>query len=375
MDASNHNPARRALVWAAVACLALLAVLSVLGAFLGAARAKQMFNSTPLAVLWVATALLLAVGICRLRSLRRLDLLLLHAGPLLVLIGAMLGSDAGQKLAARLGGAEPIPAGFMAIPAGGASDIVTDTDGQIVGTLPFKVQLRDVWTEYYPPKDPRWRLMAEVRPEGSDAAPETFEIRWRLDGQARIGADGPEVRILEYMPNARIVYEDGQPSSLTSDPASDRPAMKLMVNWLGHRKTAWMVVDEVTRAARLSLNSLLAEPETPLATGPALPRDIMLYLTEPLRTVKDYKSDLLVLAGDEVVTGKLVEVNHPLHYGGYHFYQYDQRPHAYSVLAVKSDAGLWLVWTGMLLGLAGVAWRFWVRPIWAYLSTRRAHGG
>jgi len=371
MNGPSHKPAHRVMVLAVLACLALLAGLSVVGAFLGAARAKQMFNSIPLAIFWAATAALLAAGICCLLDIQRAVLLLLHAGPLLVLIGAMLGSDAGQRLTARLGGPETIPPGFMIIPAGGASDVVTDADGRVIGTLPFKIQLRDVWTEYYPPTDSRWRLIAEVWPAEPDAACETFGIRWQLDGQASIGDDGPEVRVLEYLPNARVVYEDGQPTSLANDPNSDRPAMKLLVNWQGRQKTAWMVPDEVTRTARLAVSSLLDGPSTQSAPRPAGPSEVMLYLTEPLRAVKDYKSDLAVREGDKVVAAEVIEVNHPLHYGGYHFYQYDQAAHEYAVLAVKSDAGLWLAWLGMLLGLAGVAWRFWLRPIWAYL---RGHG-
>ena len=71
---------------------------------------------------------------------------------------------------------------------------------------------------------------------------------------------------------------------------------------------------------------------------------------------------------------KTIEVNHPLHYGGYHFYQkgHDTDDLSYARLTVTSDSGLWAVYAGFALLVGGAFWRFWVRPM---LAHRRRAGG
>ena len=50
------NQFKRALLWAALIAVILLALLSIYGAFLGAERARAFFNSLPLAVYWFASS-------------------------------------------------------------------------------------------------------------------------------------------------------------------------------------------------------------------------------------------------------------------------------------------------------------------------------
>jgi len=81
--------------------------------------------------------------------------------------------------------------------------------------------------------------------------------------------------------------------------------------------------------------------------------------------VRDYISSLAVIENDKTVAEKDVEVNHPLHYGGYYFYQYsyDTQAGQYSVLMVVSDTGLGLVYAGYVMLCVGVIWHFWLRDI------------
>ena len=62
---------------------------------------------------------------------------------------------------------------------------------------------------------------------------------------------------------------------------------------------------------------------------------------------------------------KSIEVNKPLHYGGYLFYQqgYDGDAGRYTVLGVTSDKGLGIVFLGYILLCTGVFWHFWLRHI------------
>lgn len=88
--------------------------------------------------------------------------------------------------------------------------------------------------------------------------------------------------------------------------------------------------------------------------------------------VRDYISDIQVIKDGNVVAEKSIEVNHPLHFGGYHFYQssFDTQAHRYTVLSVVSDTGLGFVYAGyMALGI-GVFWHLWIRHIF----TKRING-
>lgn len=97
------------------------------------------------------------------------------------------------------------------------------------------------------------------------------------------------------------------------------------------------------------------------------------------RRVPSYNSDVVVLAGGREVAQKVIRANHPLHYGGYHFYQfdYDAREQPYTaLLLVKSDTGLGLVYAGLCLLCVGAVWACWVRPAWTFLARRSGrHGG
>ncbi len=87
---------------------------------------------------------------------------------------------------------------------------------------------------------------------------------------------------------------------------------------------------------------------------------------EPQRAVvRDYISSLAVIKNGKTVAEKNVEVNHPLHYGGYYFYQhsYDAQEGQYSVLMVVSDTGLGFVYAGYVMLCVGVIWQFWLRDI------------
>ena len=105
-------------------------------------------------------------------------------------------------------------------------------------------------------------------------------------------------------------------------------------------------------------------------------KHLSLYLNKTTPQVKDYKSDLIVQDEGHTVHKKTIEVNDPLHYGGYHFYQntYGQNKEGrwYTGLSVSSDSGLSLVYIGFALMVGGMFWLFWVKPIWGHLRKWRS---
>ena len=80
--------------------------------------------------------------------------------------------------------------------------------------------------------------------------------------------------------------------------------------------------------------------------------------------VSDYKSKLTVYEDGEMMTSKIIEVNHPLTYRGYSFYQadYDKERESYTVLQVVKDPGVWLVMVGFACIMLGVIHKFYIRP-------------
>ena len=94
--------------------------------------------------------------------------------------------------------------------------------------------------------------------------------------------------------------------------------------------------------------------------------------------ISDYISELEVIDKDgKVVARKDIEVNHPLQYGGYRFYQsgYDQQAARYTVLQVVSDTGVMIVFAGYWLLCIGVVWHMWLRHLFKKIGGKKqTHG-
>ncbi|MCK4283387.1 MAG: hypothetical protein KAX44_03640, partial [Candidatus Brocadiae bacterium] len=185
--------------WAGLGAIGLLAVLSVLGAFLGADRAKAMFNSAPLALFWVLLVGLVAARLLRFARLVRLPgLLPLYLGPLLILLGSMYGSATGHSVAGRLFGSKKIPRGYMLIPEVVTSDEILDRGlGQRIARLPFGLRLKDFWIEYYEPRRKGWDLVVVV-----PGALLQRRIEWEVGHAYFTPHTDVRLRVLNYLDSA-----------------------------------------------------------------------------------------------------------------------------------------------------------------------------
>ncbi|MBN2844112.1 MAG: cytochrome c biogenesis protein ResB, partial [Sedimentisphaerales bacterium] len=93
--------------------------------------------------------------------------------------------------------------------------------------------------------------------------------------------------------------------------------------------------------------------------------------------VKDYISHIMIIADSGRHFGPYqIEVNKPLYFGGYHFYQhsFDQERGQFTILTVASDDGLWLVYAGYFLLLSGVFWHLWLDPLLKRKRSVRSEG-
>lgn len=105
------------------------------------------------------------------------------------------------------------------------------------------------------------------------------------------------------------------------------------------------------------------------------PLDYKIYLSDftlehyPNGQVSDYVSQVMIIGKSGQHFGPYeIEVNKPLYFGGYHFYQhgYDQQSGSFTILRVVSDDGLWLVYAGYFLLLSGICWHLWLEPALKY---------
>ena len=336
------NRFKRPILWAALITIILLVCFSIHGAFLGADRAQAYFNSLSLTVYWFALAALLVAGIALFPRLIHVPaLLLMHLGCVLILAGGMWGSAGGQRLQARLLGRERIVKGQMPILEGTAENRVRIDDSDNLPELPFAIRLRDFRIEYYKSgtlmmqsrSGQTWRMPAEAGRTlalggglGKVRVQRTFEnFRMDISGDERVAFDAPG----GFNPALEVVREKADGSTARR---------YVFLQEMGHMN-----------------------PDADL---------MMSYV----RGIRDYISELEVVEEGRVVKQKEIEVNHPLHYAGYHFYQHSFGQNDlgdYTVLMVVSDSGLRAVFVGYAMLVAGIGWHFWGRRVLAATRTRR----
>lgn len=331
---------KRSMLWGALIGVVLLAVLSIYGAFIGAERAQAFFNSLPLAVYWFATVALLAAGIILFpRLLRVPSLLLMHAGCILVLLGAMWGSKPGHTLQSRLFGIDTIPEGQMGMYERTQENLVQTGDASKDRELPFFVRLKDFRIDYYEPGT----LFIQAR-DGRN-----WQMPARQGQTLSLGEGLGTVAIQRVFQNFKMDITEGKPVAYDM-PGGSNPALEVSVEKPGSSPSRRYIFERQFGHT---------DPNDPL---------LMSYR----RMVKDYISELEIIKDGHVVETKAIEVNHPLHYGGYHFYQHsygEDRMGEYSILMVVSDSGLNAVYGGYALLIAGIFWHFWGRRILHWLRT------
>jgi hypothetical protein len=334
---------RHAVMWAALALIVLLALLSVYGAFIGAERAQKFFNSLPLAVYWAALGLALLTGLVAFRRLIRVPgLLLMHAGCILILAGSVWGSQIGHKLSNKLSGVDKIQTGQMIIYEGESQNEVSLGDDDEVKELPFSIKLKDFRLEYYNTgylhiqtrQGQRWRMPVEIGTE--------FPL----------GGDFGTVKVVRTFKNFKIGTEDGK-SIPYDDPApGSNPALEVQITQPDGKVTTQYVFE----------------------LFPGHSHSQTKFLLSYRKTISDYVSELQIIEDDKVVAEKDIEVNHPLHFGGYHFYQssYDAKAGQYTVLQVTSDTGLATVYAGYWMLCIGVVWHLWLRHMFKKTKLKSA---
>ena len=325
------NRVRRFVMWFGLILIVLLTVLSIVGAFYGAEKATQFSNSLPLIIYWLTLTVFLIVGLVTFRRLIRVPgLLLIHLGCVFILIGAMWGSEAGHRLQKKLLGFDKVPFGYMMIYEQTAKDCIVDEDDNVLARLPFSIYLEDFRIEYY-----KSRSCLQVENKNGN--------RWQIPDEVgqKLSLNESKIKILRVFRNFKITITDGKKIITDSAEPGINPAIKINI--------------ELSDGSSKQQYIFAQFPQDTYSDA-----GLKFTYVSQLRTpVKDYFSDVILLEGEKQITKKTIEVNHPLHYGGYHFYQhsYDPEKGQYTILTVYSDSGLNLVYAGYLMLCSGILWR------------------
>jgi len=470
---------RQIILWAVLTAIGLLVVLSAIGALCGAEKAKELFNSWPLIAFWFVCLLLLASGFAAFRRLITAPAgIVMHLGAILIIAGAMWGSQGAHELRKWALGATKVQSGIMLIPQQEAEKtIYSNHTHEPIAGLPFSLYLKDFSIDYYPPKEKEWFLIvvAPAMDAQGQMGRREERIAWKEGEETQVPMTGVHLKVLRYFARARPTFTEGAkphlaitdadgkmlgdlppeagaevtfkeppvtvkvtrvfqnlkvvgagaehqvvddvghgenpalqvlvgrqaevvwegyvfpqmprqvrpepeappltlqyavpgPTGAAEDPSSPSPAIELQLTHEGRTEHHWLLPEPGASAAQLSLATLVAGPSD--AHGMGRMMTPMLYLVEPQGHVKSYKSDVAVLEDNRKVDEAVIEVNHPLHLGGYHFYQsdYDHQNEAYTVLSVSSDSGLAAVYLGLAILSIGAFWRFWGEAAWAWMT-------
>ena len=332
-EAGLKNRLRRVALWAGLFLILLLISLLIYGAFIGAESAKGFFNSIPLSVYWFVFAILLisAISIFR-RLLCFRGLFLIHLGCIIILAGGIIGSQAGFKVQDKLSSTDTIRTGQMII-NNGTTERAVELDDGVIKMLPFAIKLVDFKIEYYQPGQ---LIISTLNGEG-------FKIPAQEGQKYVLGDDLGSVEIVRRFEYFKLTREGDKRIAIEDVNGGPNPALELLLkNSDGSEKTRYVFER---------------------FPGHSMPDDNLQFSYH--RLVKDFLSDVEVVKDNKVVASKSIEVNKPLHYGRYLFYQqgYDRDAGRYTVLGVTNDKGLGVVFLGYILLCIGVFWHFWLRHI------------
>jgi hypothetical protein len=306
---------------------------SIYGAFIGAERARAFFNSLPMAIFWCVLLGLLVIGFFVYGSLRkRTGLLLIHFGCVLVLAGGMYGSEKSHALMNRFVQNPSFSKGSMTLHQGQSSSQVvlqTDTD---FGRLPFEIRLEEAYIEYYDEPAVYFYLSDENYYSIPIRVGEVFELPGD-QGTVQVNAAYKNFK-MKKQGDLMIPYDSHQPGF--------NPAYELTYIPKGGVPKPFFVFERFGMHA-MPGQTFRAE-----------------YIAS--RMVKDYKSVLQVIDGGKLVKKETIEVNRPLYYRGYHFYQstfgYDHLGPV-SGISVSSVRGVWWVFGGYATIFVGLIVQLW----------------
>ena len=327
--------------------LAFLAICSIIGTFYGAQWSKGLFNSAPLTMFWFALTLIFTLALfSSLRMKKAPGLVMIHVACVMILLGSIWGSEAGHSLRKDLLGNDKVPGGYMTIYEGHSENrIMSRYLEDKLAELPFSIYLNDFRMEYY--RDDGRLLIRS--PHGR------IHVLHAVSGHALEPGEGIErLKIVRVFKNLKVKAGKNAPTVVDDPGVENNPALEIEVS-LPDGKCERRYVFQ-----RFAQRNIIPDG----------------WAMQYALGIKDFFSELNVVKDGEIAGSKVIQVNDPMHYGGYYFYQssYDAGHGRYTVLSVTSDSGHRPVFAGYFFLCLGIFWHFWLQPVFMRLSNRSGNG-
>ena len=254
----------------------------------------------------------------------------IHFGIVIILLGATITALTSER-------------GFMGLREGESKD--SFFIGHQPKKLGFKLYLKDFMLEeensFYANK-----LMVELRDITTD-----FPVN--LNKEYNIEDSGYRLKILRYIPDFSMDITTKEVFSKSDKPNNPAIEVEVVSPAGGGRQWVFAKFPGINMGSKASENLKLTYVHQALSTN-----------------ITDFKSKLAIIDDGEIVKTKTIEVNDPLQYKGYTFYQADYNPHdlTWTGIQVVKDPGVPLVYTGFFTFIIGLLFIFYGKP---FLNKRR----
>lgn len=279
---------------------------------------------TTLLILLMLNLLVAAINRFSLK-LKSIGFLITHSSIIIILLGAIIGTVKGER-------------GFLWLKEGEVSS--TFYIGDVPKKLNFQIRLKDFILEHY--NSDSSKITVSVTKEEKRIE---FIYPVEMGKEYDIPDTGYRIRLIHYIPDFVIDAETKEVMTRTDEP--NNPALQVEItNPKGETSNRWIFA---------KYPGMHSDKETGI--------DIV-YHWAPEK-IKDFKSELEILEEGKVVQSKTIEVNNPLEYKGYIFYQASYNPEDLTVtgLQVTKDPGVPVVYAGFIMLVAGLAFLFYIKPI------------
>ncbi len=164
-------------------------------------------------------------------------------------------------------------------------------------------------------------------------------VNWEVGKKCEIGGTGFQLRIAKFFPSYSVQNEVTKKSD-----TMNKPALRVEIAGPRGKVDDWIL------------------GQTPAKWYPD--NNFALLYEKFGMEIKDFKSKLRVIDNGNTVLSKTIEVNDPLKYNGYVFYQssYDPEGGLYSGLQVTKNPGIVVVYSGFIILCVGVVFIFYLKP-------------
>jgi cytochrome c biogenesis protein ResB len=260
---------------------------------------------------------------------RALGSMITHISFLLILSGAVIRGVWGEK-------------GYLEFREG--QTVAQFADDRGPQPLPFAIHLAKFDIERYDQQESQQLLVSWPAKNLKAALPV------QLDVEQKFGEFS--LKVLRYIPDFVVDMQTREITSRSSQPRN--PAILVAVNGPTYQNHRWLFAKFPQFGHETTASPLQMAYLAKSADGP----------------IKSFKSTLDIVDGDAVVKSKTIEVNSPISYKGYTFYQsgYNPEDPSYTSLQVVKDPGVPVVYTGFSLMIVGLFIVFYLNP---WLNERR----